>query len=321
MSNGNDAVRPANERFARLLELQYEGYFMCRLATDPDPTNEERGVSGYTLALAGEPPLDQVIRLQEDDVSRRLRPPADRMGIRITVTVRNVLYDGKPFPEAQALLEGAQVRLDGKTPPFDGPIYDSRNNIVGSDDNMMFVVNPFEMVIEKPGVHIRCTDHLNPADPSQPIWKIEDPSIYTRRFPTFNGSSSAVMSAMRVFDQFTYFNDRLRFLRTEKERYERELGGSTNPERRAWLELEIQKLHTRIYTIEFWGDRFFSKMAYQLTYNFRVNGEQTFQVDGLKGTADTSHPWLANFWFGGWDGDLLVGYMQGILGIPFRPGR
>ena len=24
-------------------------------------------------------------------------------------------------------------------------------------------------------------------------------------------------------------------------------------------------------------------------------------------------------WFGGWDGDLLVGYMQGSLGLPFRP--
>jgi hypothetical protein len=313
--NGDREVRPANERFARLLELQYEGYFMCRLATDPDPTNEERGVSGYTLALAGEPPLDQVIRLQEDDHTP-LRPPSRQMGIRIGVAVNQVLYDGRPFPEGQKVFAGAKVKLVGKTPPFDGPIYDSRNNIVGSDDNMMFVVNPFEMVIEGPGVEIRMKDYLNPADPGQPIWQIEDPSIYSRRFPAFTPSSTAVMSAMRVFDQFTYFNDRLRYLRGEIERLER-----ANPLPRSQeVETEIQRLRTRIYTIEFWGDRFFNKMAYQLTYNFRVNGPQSFRVDGLAGTADTSHPWPVTFWFGGWDGDLLVGYMQGTLGIPFRPG-
>jgi len=59
--------RPYNERFARLLQVQYEGYFMCRLATDPDPTNEQLGVSGYTMALVPEDPLDQVIRLQADE--------------------------------------------------------------------------------------------------------------------------------------------------------------------------------------------------------------------------------------------------------------
>ena len=33
------------------LYLHFEGYFQCRLATDPDPTREPRGVSGYTYAL------------------------------------------------------------------------------------------------------------------------------------------------------------------------------------------------------------------------------------------------------------------------------
>lgn len=306
---------PENERIARLLELRYEGYFMCRIATDPDPTNEQRGVSGYTLALAGEAPLDQVIRLQEDDCTV-LRPPAQQMGIRIGVTVRDVLFDGKAFPEGTEALAGARVKLEGKTPPFEGPIYDSRNNIVGSDDNMMFVVNPFEMVIEKPGVEIRAKDYLNPANPEQPIWQIEDPSVYTRRFPTFNSASTQVMAAMRVFDQFTYFNDRVRWLRREMARLESEYP-EPRPEE---VETAIQRLRTRIYTIEFWGDRFFSKMAFQLTYNFRVNGPQSFRVDGLAGTADTAHPWPVNFWFGGWDGDLLVGYMQGTLAIPFRRG-
>jgi hypothetical protein len=308
-----------NERFARLLELQFEGFFMCRLATDPDPTNEERGVSGYTMALVQEDVLDQVIRLQADKkfVKKNLRAPAEQMGIRIGVDVSNVLYDGKPYAPGLKALRGAAVSLEGKNPPFDGPIFDSRNNIVGSDDTMMFVVNPFELVIRGKRVTIRAKDYLNPADPSQKIWQIEDPNTYLRRLPTsFVSSSTQVMSILRVFDQVTYFNDRLRYLRQSRAELEAQRqAGKKDPN----LERQIQELESRIYQIEFWGNRVFNKMAFQLTYNFRVNGPQVVddRKNALKGTADTSHPWPVTFWFGGWDGDLLVGYMQGTLGIPF----
>ncbi len=59
------------------LDINFDGYFLCRLATDPDPTNEERGMSGYTMALANEDPLDQVIRLQVSPewLERNARPP------------------------------------------------------------------------------------------------------------------------------------------------------------------------------------------------------------------------------------------------------
>jgi hypothetical protein len=313
--------KPFNERFARLLQVQYEGFFMCRLATDPDPTNEQLGVSGYTMALVEEDPLDQVIRLQADEkfIRKNLRAPAEQMGIRIGVDVNNVLYDGATYAPGMKALLGAKVSLEGKNPPFDGPIFDSRNNIVGSDDQMSFVVNPFELVIRGKGVTIRAVDHLNPADPSQKIWEIEDPSTYARRLPVaFTSSSNQVMSILRVFDQATYFNDRLRFLRQRVAALEaRRKPRKENPE----LETEIQTLQSRIYQIEFWGSRVFTKMAFQLTYDFRVNGPQVIEdrKNALKGTADTTHPWPLTFWFGGWDGDLLVGYMQGSLGIPFLP--
>jgi hypothetical protein len=322
MSENNLVARPENERFARLLQVHFEGYFMCRIATDPDPTNEPRGISGYTMALVDEPALDQVIRLQRDDKTI-LRDPARQMKIEIGVTVRDVRYDGQEYePGLQALL-GAPVVLEGENPPFEGPIFDSRNNIVGSDDNMMFVVNPFQMAIRGNGVTLRAVDHLNPADPSQKIWEIEDPSTYARRFPAFTPGSSEVMATLRVFDQFAYFNDRLRWLRGEKARLETQrAAGDASPK----TETRIQTLETRIYQIEFWGDRVFNKMAFQLTYDFRINGGpegQTVDDPGnlLRGRADTRHPWSTNFWFGGWDGDLLTGYMKGTLAIPFLPDR
>jgi hypothetical protein len=306
--------------FAKLLEIQFQGYFLCRLATDPDPTNEALGVSGYTMALLGEDELDAVIRTQvtPEFAKKNLREPAERMGIEIGVNVTAVTFDGQPYPAGAALL-GARLSLEGKNEPFDGPTYDSRNNIVGSDDNMAFVVNPFELAIRGDGIAIFAKDYLNPADPEQKIWKIEDPALYARRLPTaFSASSTEVMAILRVFDQFSYFRDRRRYLAERIEQLEKELAaGHPKPEE---IQARIQALKTRIYQIEFWGDRVSSKLAFQLTYSHNINGPQRIEgLEKLGGQADTGHPWPVTYWFGGWDGDLLTGYMAGTLGIPFLP--
>ena len=44
------------------LLLEFGGYFQMRMATYPDPTDELRGVSGYTFALAGDQFLDLFLR-------------------------------------------------------------------------------------------------------------------------------------------------------------------------------------------------------------------------------------------------------------------
>ena len=43
-----------------MLVIEFNGWFQCRLATDPDPYDEPRGVSGYVHAYAGEPDLDRL---------------------------------------------------------------------------------------------------------------------------------------------------------------------------------------------------------------------------------------------------------------------
>ncbi len=317
-------------KFAKLLEIEYQGYFFCRLATDPDPTNEQRGVSGYTMALVHEDPLDQVIRTQIDDefAARNLREPVqlpgrpddpDRpMKLSVGVSVSGVTFDGRSYEPAARALAGARLSLKGSTPPFDGPIFDSRNNIVGSDDNMMFVVNPFELEIKSGLVTIEATDHLNPANPPQQIWQIEDPSTYSRRLPTaFSPASTTAMAAIRVFDGYSYFRDRRRFLEQRIAALEARRSGG---EKSAELDARIEALRTRIYQLEFWGDRVISKLGFQLTYSFNINGPQRITgAEHLGGDVDDRQPWPVTFWFGSWDGDLLIGYMQGTLGIPFQP--
>lgn len=306
-------------RIARLLELEFGGYFMSRLATDPDPTGEKRGISGYTMALVSEPPLDQVIRLQLEPASGlRVRDPGPELGKNVGVSVQKVLFNGRPYPEGEALLAGARLSLEGENPPFPGPTFESRNNIVGSDDTMMFIINPFDLAVYPAGAGalpdagdalLRVTDYLDPCDRRARVWQIEDPTTYVRRLPNhFESDSKEVLKLIDVPDPVAYFQTRLAWLKAE-------LARQPDPQ-----STEAQELKSRIFQIELWGARVWGKLAFNLGYEFRTNGEQKVHAVVRKlGTPDTEHPWHFTCWFGGWDGDLLVGYCKGTLSIPFQP--
>ena len=315
----NEPTLPAPRRqIASILELEFGGYFMARLATDPDPTTEERGISGYTMALASEPPLDQVLRLQLDPATElRVRDPAGDLGIQVGVNVRDVRFNGESYSDGQERLCGARLNLEGGNWPFPGPIFESRNNIVGADDTMSFIINPFKLAVyprigESPGKGnqplLRARDHLDPAHPRRRVWEIEDPSTYARRLPKWVMKSIEVLDQMQVYDPSRYFDRRLAWLQAQQQR-------QSDPQ-----SLEAQELTSRIYQIGLWGERMAGAFAYQLTYDFRINGRQRVHKDLLDlGEFDARHPWHFNCWFGGYDGDLLVGYCKGTLAIPFRP--
>jgi hypothetical protein len=320
---------------AKLLAFEFEGYFLCRLATDPDPTNERRGASGYTMALAGEPDMDQVIRLQLDEEQKRqlLREPAEANGIVPGVKVTGVKFDGQPWAKG-ASLHGAKVNLVGRSSSFTGPTFQSRNNIVGSDDTMAFAVDPFDLRIEDNTGGIRAVDFLDPADAARfhergsykdlgpeeghfqttEIWQITDPTIYQRRLPVaFNGTSQEAEEAIGVFDQYRYFRDRRRYLDVLISELE-----SAKPE--GW-ETRVQAARSRIYQLETWGWRVANKLAFQSSWQHGINGVRKISREWeaqLGGTVGDS-PWTATYWFGSWDGDLLTGYMRGSLTMPFAP--
>lgn len=305
-------------RIAQLLELDFGGYFMARLATDPDPTGEERGISGYTMALVSEPPLDQTVRLQLDPGSGlRVRDHGPGDPVSVGVNVQAVRFDGRPYPEGDALFAGARLSLEGANPPFPGPTFESRNNIVGSDDTMMFIINPFDLALYPAGEGalaagselLRARDYLDPCDRARAVWEIEDPSTYVRRLPSaFTLVAADVLKLLRIHNPKRYFDQRLAWLYAELAR-----------EADA---LRAQELKSRIFQIELWGVRVYNKLAFKLEYDFRINGEQVVSgAVGELGRVDTEHPWRFTCWFGGWDGDLLVGYCKGTLGIPFLPHR
>jgi len=302
------------------LDINFDGYFMCRLATDPDPTNEERGMSGYTMAVANEDPLDQVIRLQASPewLERNARPPLLSMDITVGVSVKSALFNDVSYDGANKVI-GAKVYLDGVDFPLPGPTFESRNSTVGSDDTFAFVVNPFNLRIEQEqtGVKLTATDYVDPNNPALALWQVNDPAIYSRRLPNCaSGGDTEVEEALNVFDAYGYFRDRRRYLDKLIRDTSLMRDNTTSKPERDQLDAQIQSYKSRIYQLEFWGDRVINKIQTKVSWAYDINGPQ--QVEGdLGGKVDTTQPWKMSYWFGGWDGDLLLGYMRGTLGVPF----
>jgi hypothetical protein len=118
--------------------LHFAGWFQCRLATDPDPADEPRGVGGYAHAAPGEPDLDRVIRLQPPGSVQRSYCPA------IGVTVRSVVVEGR-VAEGHPLV-GASVDL------LEEPVFEGRNGIVAEDGLEPIV--PFVLEVAQGGFRL-----------------------------------------------------------------------------------------------------------------------------------------------------------------------
>jgi hypothetical protein len=302
------------------LDINFEGYFMCRIATDPDPTNEERGMSGYTMALVNEDPLDQVVRLQAstDWLKNNARFPLPDMKITVGVFVKSALFNGAPFEGAKDVI-GAKVYLDGTDFPLPGPTFESRNSTVGSDDTFAFVVNPFNLRIEREekGLKLTASDYVDPANPDVALWQINDPSVYGRRLPfCASGGDTEVSEAINVYDAYGYFRDRRRYLKKLIRDAEASREDAATRAERDLLNAQIESYRSRIYQLEHWGDRVISKIQTKVCWQHDINGPQQAEGD-FGGRVDTTEPWSVKYWFGGWDGDLLLGYMRGTLSLPF----
>jgi hypothetical protein len=330
---------------ARYIQIEFEGYFMNRLATDPDPTDDPYGTSGYTMALAKEPILDQKIRLQYDPKEAPVRDCGNSSltdAIKHGVRVKQVLFDGEIDAHLSELFRGAKVDLldwynkkDGQVLP--GPTFVSNNNTVGSDDTMAFVVEPFILKIHKKdgvALKIKARDDLIKGKPNCFAVDIPQPRVYARRFsqPVVQGSDEA-HQAIGVYDEYGYFRDRRVWLENQIHKLQAKLATLTaegDDKQRQDIEVDIQNFKTRVFQIESWGNRVTNKLGFLSRWSHRTNGTQNIKVDGqpadcpstietLQGKAIDDQPWSVEYWFGGWDGDLLSGYMRGTLSIPFEP--
>jgi hypothetical protein len=280
-----------------MLILDFEGWFQCRLPTDPDPTDEPRGVSGFTFALPGEPDLDRVIRFH-DPVAPRSWAPA------VGVFVRAVAVAGQRVA-AHPLL-GARVDLLG------APRFESRNYVLR--DSAQGAIVPFHLRIgpgDGGGV-IEREDLLFPPDPTLPLHQVP-PAFHERR----GSLIPMTMDRIKIADA-TGIVDAIAYRRARKARLEAELAGTADAVARAGLGKRIAELGIerpdalQVATLGLYND-----------YRFDINGPACVtDPDGrlarAHGAIDESQDWPIAFWMGGWDSDALCGYVRGMLSIPFR---
>jgi len=292
-----------------MLILNFEGFFQMRMATDPDPTDELRGVSGYTFAFCGEPDLDHKLHLQPDEKGVWERDFGPGGGPRVGVTVTSAQRDGKDAPE----LVGAKIAF------VDGMVAEHNGLLVRND---YFIINPFRVTLTSGAtLMLDRVDNLNPADPAMPENEATSPMLQRRQATKFTSNSEEVAKATGLPNgaNVTLIENRL----NRKRSLEELLSSTTDAVKRAELESRIFELGI----VEQWWnltqgtrtnrpiDRRAAQLALQLSgWNVDMNGA----IKANRLGADERYPWNISFWMGGWDGDAMCGYIRGTWTIPLK---
>ena len=290
-----------------MLILDFEGYFQDRMTTDPDPTDEKRGVSGYTFAFAGEPDLDNIVHFQPDERGVVERDFGPHGGPKVGVTVRRAMRDDVEVPE----LAGARVAF------IDDCQIREENGILIRED--FFVIDPLHVTVSKDGkTLLDRIDYLNPNDPTMPIERATGAMLQRRQPAGFTSFSQQVANATGI--GLATEENLIRNRHQRRESLEILLRDTTDAVQRAALVSRIEELEI---VQQWWNlsvtprpiDRRAAQLALQ-AYGWNVNVNGTVFANTLG--ADESQPWNLGFWMGGWDGDALCGYVQGTWTIPTR---
>ncbi len=302
-----------------MLKLNFDGWFQCRLASDPEPPDEPRGVSGWIFALAGEPDLDRVIRLQEPIAPRYWGGQQHEVGVKVhTVQMNERVLTDHP-------LEGATVTL------LDDPKYEGRSGIIGEPGYE--IIHPFHLIIETQDITIRLKDHLDPKHPERMLYEL-DLECFARRRPLFYVDGKPVVIANTEVDQVTGVNE---YAHHGDQRYYkyREARRAILEQDRANLpegtdSLQLLALDKRIKELAKDPERgkndpkgripVVRTLGASLVYSFPIRGVTQLEDPRnlLGGSVDTASDWSIWFWMGGWDADALCGFMRGHLSVPFR---
>jgi hypothetical protein len=270
------------------LVLEFEGWCSLRLPTDPDPSDEPRGISGYTFAFAGEPDLDRILNLQPR-AGMQYRSHGPKLGVTVRRAART---DGESVPA----LKGAHVDLLGQ------PIIENRNwtlTLPGFEP-----IVPFHLRVDGKDAALERVAPLNPADPSQPLWQVSQTLLEAQGAQGMEYEPATVGDATGEWDPLGAVTARLAELRHDLEH-------TRDATARTALEGRISELE---FAVANPGDRrvlvrnFVERFGFDMTGDASVTG-----VDGL----DTTQPWRVDFWLGGWDPDVLCLYMKGALNVPY----
>jgi hypothetical protein len=267
-----------------IVSLKFGGWFQCRLATDPDPADEPRGVSGYVRAVAGEPDLDRVIYFQS--------PPAPRSHCpNVGVRVLSVHGDSR-YSEEHPLV-GATVDL------LDAPKFEGRNGIIAEDGFEPIVPLHIRVAQGQFSIQRRFRDVIRFPPVSEDDWVL----LKEVQATDVNFSPGVISELTGIDDLWAVWRQRISLLQEDAK--------TADDVARTAIAARIASMSDRR------NARFFPA---RMLYAIGLTGSATVaDPEGrLPGTPirDDVSPWMLEMWFGGWDPDALSGYVEGFLQIP-----
>lgn len=293
------------------LIIQFGGWILMRLATDPDPTDEPRGVSGYTFAFGDEPDLDRLISFQ---VPPHFKPRSHTFPIGVTVlsAVKQVDKTRTSLPA----LEGAPVDLLGK------PRLENRNWTLTPAGFEPIV--PFDLLIKGKGITLQRSAPLTPDDPDKPVWQISESilqaygAVGVLYEPATIGEATKIWDSLQVaVDRYNALQKDLDELQKKKERTPAdEVAETIIRARMAQLKIGIDDPTDRRIGARYYVERF----NFGMLGAGKITGDEEKTLLG-KIAYNTQEPkktpWEIGFWIGAWDPDALSAYVLGALEIPY----
>jgi FAD/FMN-containing dehydrogenase len=293
------------------LVVEFEGWYQYRLPTDPDPTDETRGSSGYTFAFGDEPDLDRILRFQPDPKIpvRSYGPP---IGVRVTRATKLTPAGDEDLPG----LVGATVDL------LDRPMLLNRNWVLTLPGYEPIV--PFNLEVKTADLRIYREAPVVPPDappgaPQQPIQDVPEGTLTLYGASGLAYEPDTVAPAIDVWDPVQQYRERLAELTAARKAL---TAVDEDDPRLAILDGRIAQLEIGLTPTPTGPDRrvgvrhVIERFGFTMRGKIDVSGDQPGVLGGeLDTTVGAS--WRIDFWMGGFDPDALCAFVRGALRIPY----
>ena len=271
-----------------LIVCSFHGWVQVRLATNADPPDETRGLSGYTFALPGEPDLDRILRSRDPIAPRTHSPP-------IGLFVHTVTVDGVSVPSHT--LVGSQLDL------LSDPMFESVNDVVMTQG--VEALEPFDVQLSHAGFRLRRRDYLDPSRPEATVYTVSPELLAARRTAVFSYSTDLMKEATGCADPVAFRAARLAQLQAD-------LPGTQDPTLRAALTRRISELE-----ITDPQDHRTTSMQFIESRTYNLNGPiELTDPEGWLAGLDTFTTFRCDIVMGSWDADAMSAYATGTVALP-----
>jgi hypothetical protein len=297
----------AKKKITRNYLLHFKGWAQGRMPTDPDPSYEPRGVSGYSFALPGEADMDRVIYFQnKKGVIHRTHTPEVGVyvygGTEFTTTGSGgdvEFIDKKEITKGHDLFK-AKIDLKEKS------VFVSENSTVIY--NGFGIMDPFIFSVEGKNKSFQRRFYADPKDPKDNVEDYDIEKLTPFMLNTVFMDSVQLMSDANILNRTAYRNERKKLLMADLA----ELVKASTKDKK--ILIQIASLKKRIAELEMNDpeNRRTRQIGTQTLISYPLNAVSA-EVDKKK--VEPAEDWPITMWLGGWDADSLCFLVNGFIEI------